>query len=223
MTPLRPAILGLVLLGAVPAAAQDVNMMQMQARSNAGREPMGDPVMTHDFAVCVARKHGGTRVLEMLPNTNDEIDFVWGTSRYGEVNCGPENRRPIVGARFMRGGAAEYMLQAGELDQDVFAMPTNAELEALNPDTRSAVIFIQIGECAARANPAAVEALLATDVGSPDERAAFAGVVPSLGACVPEGINFALPRLLARAYLAEGAYRRAVAGGANTPAPRTAQ
>ncbi len=223
MTPLRPAILGLVLLGAVPAAAQDVNMMQMQARSNAGREPMGDPVMTHDFAVCVARKHGGTRVLEMLPNTNDEIDFVWGTSRYGEVNCGPENRRPIVGARFMRGGAAEYLLKDGRTDQAIFPMPTNEQLAGLSPDTRAAVIFIQIGECAAEGNAAGVEALMATDVGSPDERAAFAGVVPSLDACVPEGIDFALPRLLARAYLAEGAYRRAVAGGANTPAPRTAQ
>jgi hypothetical protein len=186
-------------------------MMQMRARNEAGREPMGDPVVTHDFAVCVARKYDGAKVLEMLPNTNDEIDFVWLNSRYGEVNCGPENRRPIVGARFMRGGAAEYMLRDGDLDQDVFAMPTNPELEALSPDTRSAVIFIQIGECAARANPTGVEALLATDVGSAEERAAFASVVPSLGACVPAGIDFALPRLLARAYLAEGAYRNAVA------------
>ena len=151
----------------------------------------------------------------MLPNTNDEIDFVWGTSRYGEVNCGPQNRRPIVGARFMRGGAAEFLLEQsdGEFDQAVFAMPNNEQLQQLSPDTRAAVIFIQIGECAARANPSGVEALLATDVGSSEERGAFAGVVPSLGACVPAGIDFALPRLLARSYLAEGAYRKNVLDG----------
>jgi len=212
MRRLTGSLLCLAFLSAVPAQGQlqDLGVMQMRARNEAGREPMGDAVVTHDFAVCVARKYGGAEVLEKLPNTNAEIDFVWWTSRYGEVNCGPQNRRPVVGARFMRGGAAEYLLSGQDTEQAVFEMPANEKLQELSPDTRSAVIFIQIGECAARANPSGVETLLATKVGSPEERAAFAGVVPSLGACVPAGIDFALPQLLARSYLAEGAYRAAV-------------
>jgi hypothetical protein len=200
------------LLSAAPAAGQDLNAMQMQARNMAGREPQGDAVVTHDFAVCVARKQGGVRILEKLPNTNDEIDFVWGTSRYGEVNCGPQDRRPLVGARFMRGGAAEYLLERphGRLEQEIFDMPNNEELARLGPDTRSAIIFIQIGECAARANPDGVKALLETEVRSADEAAAFQSVVPAVGGCVPVGLDFGIPPLLLRAYLAEGAYRNAV-------------
>jgi hypothetical protein len=213
---MRLALLALLcVLSAAPATAQlqDYNASEMEARSNAGREPVGDPVVTHDFALCVARKYGGARVLEELPNTNDEIDFVFQNSRYGEINCGPQNHRPIVGARFMRGGAAEYLLQHsnGHFDQAVFDMPTNEELQRLSPETRSAVVFIQIGQCAAAANPAGVTQLLATAVGSPEEREAFSAVTPALGGCVPAGINFGIPRLLVRSYLAEGAYRNAIA------------
>lgn len=205
-----------VLALAVPAAAEDVGVMQMRARSNAGLEPLGDPVETHDFAVCVARKYEGAAILEELPNTNDEIDFVFGNSRYGAINCGPQNRSIVVGARFMRGGAAEYLLASPGRwpGQKVFKMPSNEDLQKLSAETRSAVIFIQIGECAARANPDGVKALLATGVGTPEERSAFAAVTPSIGGCVPAGINFGIPRLLARAYLAEGAYRNAVAAQA---------
>jgi hypothetical protein len=81
----------------------------------------------------------------------------------------------------------------------------------MSADTRSSLVFIAIGECAARANLPAVTALLATEVGTPEERAAFAAVVPALGGCVTEGVNFQMPPLQVRAYLAEGAYRNAIA------------
>ena len=206
-----PFLLALSMLGA-PAAAQDITAMQMQARTMAGREPLGDPVVAHDFAVCVARKQGGTGILEWLPHTNDESDSVFRTSRYGEVNCGPSNRRPVVGARFMRGAAAEYLLKNPDRQRgaDIFARPTNDELARLDPDTRSAIVFIEFGECAAKVDPAGVNALLETEVNSDAEAAAFSAVVPAFGGCVPEGLNFGIPPLLLRAYLAEGAYRNLI-------------
>jgi hypothetical protein len=184
-------------------------MMIMRARNEAGTEPQGDAAVTHDYATCVARKHGGVRILEKLPHTDDETDLVFGTSRYGEVNCGPRKR--VVGGRFMRGGAAEYLLETGTFEQEVFDMPNNEELARLGPDARSAIIFIQIGECAAKANPTAVTALLATEVKSEEEMAAFQPLIPAVGGCVPEGLDFGIPPLLLRAYLAEGAYRNTVA------------
>jgi hypothetical protein len=72
-------------------------------------------------------------------------------------------------------------------------------------------VFIAIGECAARANLPGVMALLATEVGTPEARAALVNLAPSIGGCVPAGVTFRLPPLLVRAYLAEGAYRNLVA------------
>ena len=77
--------------------------------------------------------------------------------------------------------------------------------------TRAEIVFIQIGQCAARLDAAGVTALLATPVGTPEERAAFRNIVPAIAGCVPQGISFQLPPLLMRAYLAEGAYRNVAA------------
>jgi hypothetical protein len=210
----RAALALMLALIAGPVVAQDVGAMQMQARTMAGKEPDGDPPQTHEFSICVARKHRATALLEMLPYTNDESDYVFGQTRYGEINCGPENRKLLVGARFIRGGAAEYLLERSDFDEDIFDMPNNAEFAKLGPDTRSAIVFIQIGECAAKANPAGVTALLAAGVRTPEEKAAFDAVMPAVGGCIPEGLDFRIGRLLLRSYLAEGAYRNAVAGRA---------
>jgi hypothetical protein len=213
---LRHLSIGAACLLAAPAMAQtgDYAAIGMQIHNNAGREPMGDPRQTHDAAYCLAMRDQNFEVLHQLPHSRRESDFVAGAFTHGNTRCEPPERRLLIAGRFLRGAMAEYLLKRGggpRTDVPVFAMPSAEALQALEPNIRAPLIFIQIGECAARANPAGVMALLATDVATPQERTAFAAVVPSIAGCVPAGVTFQLPPLLIRGYLAEGAYRNLVA------------
>jgi hypothetical protein len=206
-------LLGLMSLPGA-ATAQDVGALYMMEHDNAGREPLGDPVETHAFAMCIARQLGGIEILEKVPHSRSETNFIVSSSRYQDTGCHPRNRRLVVGGRFLRGAAAEYLLEqpsAERADQPIFRMPNTEEFQRLSEVSRASIVFIQIGECTARANPVGVAALLATDVSTPAERAAFAGVTQDLAGCVPAGVSLRLPPLLIRAYLAEGGYRNLVA------------
>ncbi|MEA3018308.1 MAG: hypothetical protein QOI38_3030 [Sphingomonadales bacterium] len=216
MKRLRAILLGAALTSA-PAAAQDGRVLAAQAHDQTGREPLVDPVRTHAYAICLADRHWGAHLLAELPHSRGESAILAGL-RYGATTCQPSNRALTVGSRFIRGGAAEFLLEHPQRRFRLrpFAMPTNAALQELDANVRASVIFIQIGECAARANPAGVVALLAAEVGSPEERAALANVVPAIGGCVPSGLSFQMPPLQIRAYLAEGAFRNAQADRART-------
>lgn len=186
-----------------PAAAQP--------RPDGPRPAAGSPEEAHAFAFCIADDWAGTLVLEMLPGTMRESEFVDSTTRLRGWSCRPANRVPVVGPPFMRGVAAEYLLETGatrpSISRRVFPMPSNEALERLGADTRAGIVLIQIGECAARADLPGVMALLATSVGSSQERAALRALVPAISGCVPQGISFQLAPMLVRGYLAEGAYR----------------
>jgi hypothetical protein len=214
VTRLFLAVLGaLVLVPAAAAQTGDVTAMAMQIHNNAGREPMGVPRETHAFATCIAQRNHNVGILEELPHSREESGFVAGAFTHGDDNCHPRTRRMLVGGRFLRGATAEYLLEHPAEDEPadhpVFAMPTNEALERLDPNVRAPVIFIVIGECAARANLPGVMALLATEVGSLEERASLGNIMPSIAGCVPNGVTFRLPPLLIRGYLAEGALRNA--------------
>lgn len=187
-----------------PAAAQD-------SRRHRPRPAAGSPAETHAFATCIADDYYGTYILEMLPGTQRERYFVEGATQWDGRSCRPANRLPVVDPPYMRGAAAEYLLETAaarrRLDQRVFPMPDNEALQGMSAATRAEIIFIQIGQCAARADLPGVMAVLAAPVGAPDERAALRNIVPAIAGCVPEGISFQLVPLLVRAYLAEGAYR----------------
>ncbi|MEA3040629.1 MAG: hypothetical protein QOC65_118 [Sphingomonadales bacterium] len=199
-------------LTSAPAAAQDGRVLTAQAHDQTGREPLEDPVRTHAYAICLADRHWGSYLLAELPHSRQESGILAGL-RYGATTCQPRNRVLTVGSRFIRGGAAEFLLEHPQrrFRQRPFAMPSNEALQGLSANVRSSVIFIQIGECAARANPSGVIALLATEVGSSEERAALANVVPAIGGCVPSGLSFQMPPLQIRVYLAEGVFRNGYA------------
>ena len=200
--------------GAAVAQRGDAMAMRMQIHTQAGREPVGDPLETHAYAICNAMRANGTDTLAELPHSIDESRSVGAAFVYGSPHCHRRERRLLVGGRFLRGGAAEYLLEqpsGRRRNVPVFAMPNTDELQRLDINMRAPIVFIAIGECVARADRQAVMALLATNVSSPEERAAFAAIAPSLAACVPAGVTFRMSPLLTRGYLAEGAYRLQVA------------
>ena len=219
MRPLRETLLIAVGLCAAPALAQsgDYGAISMQIHNGAGREPIGDARQTHEAAICLAFRNGTASILKELPHSRRESAIVAGTFTHGNPRCHPKESRLLIGGRFLRGAAAEFLLErpnGPQTDAPVFKMPDPEALQRLDPNVRAPIVFIQIGECAARANPAGVTALLAADAGSPEERAAFSALVPSIGACVPGGVDLRMPKLLLRGYLAEGAYRAAATAAA---------
>ncbi|HEX8654189.1 MAG TPA: hypothetical protein VF693_03070 [Allosphingosinicella sp.] len=202
MKPPGIVALAAALLFTTPAAAQ----------RGEGTPSAGSPAEIHALATCIADDYYGVEVLEILPQTEREFSQVRFRSTWDGRGCRPANRMVIVGPPYMRGAAAEYLLESrSRRTQRVFSMPGNEEMQRLGTDTRAAILLIQVGECAARANLPGVMALLGTAVESPEERAAVRALVPAIAGCVPQGVSFQLPPLLARAYLAEGAYRNSVA------------
>jgi hypothetical protein len=209
-------------LSFAPATAQtgDYAAIGMQIHNGAGREPIGDPKQTHASAMCLAFRDGTASILAQLPHSRRESAIVAGTFTHGNPRCYPKDGKLLIGGRFLRGAAAEYLLEHQKgppTGVPLFKMPDPDALQGMDPNIRAPIVFIQIGECTARANPNAVTALLATEVGSPEERSAFSALVPAMGGCVPGGVSFRLPPLLVRGYLAEGAYRVAAAAVVGDP------
>src|SRR3546814_17444790 len=92
----------------------------------------------------------------------------------------------------------------------IYDAPSNDGLDRLSPETRSAVIFNEVGACVVTATPGETAALFQTERGSEEEKAAFAALTPPLAGCHPHKIalrirTFALPR-----HIAETAYTPAV-------------
>ncbi len=75
-----------------------------------------------------------------------------------------------------------------------------------------------IGDCAARADAVAVHTLILTTIGSEQERAAVAAVMPALANCVPEDRQIRFSRTMLRGILSEALYKLRTA--ASGPAPR---
>jgi hypothetical protein len=94
---------------------------------------------------------------------------------------------------------------------DLAAIPTlriAAEFDGAPDDIPQAIIETRIvGDCAARADPADVHALLMTKVTSAGESALLDKVVPQLGACLPAGRKLAFSRHMLRGMLAEALYK----------------
>ena len=84
------------------------------------------------------------------------------------------------------------------------------------------VAIAQFGECVARANPAAVPALLESELGSDAEMTAIKAFGPQMPACLRKGVKLELDRSTLRNSLAVGYYRLAMAarGGAGREAAR---
>jgi len=121
----------------------------------------------------------------------------------------------------MRGMFAEYLYEfdfnasgTAKLKHKpagIYLDQTNEQLAKLDPEVRRAVVLNDVGQCVATANPSGVAELLSADVATSDEAAAFQALVSAIAGCVPRGLDLRMHKMFLRGFLAEGAYRAAVA------------
>ena len=78
-------------------------------------------------------------------------------------------------------------------------------------ENQLATYLSRFGECVVRVDPAASKALLMTDRGSADERAAFGGLSTALGTCLAEGKTLNFNKASLRGSIAVNYYRLAAA------------
>ena len=200
-----------------PAAAQDSDTLMM-GNINGDVSPVrpADIRFMHEFASCAVG--GKTDILRRLPASRQSDQSLFNAA-YWSTSCVEQSDKLRFSVRYFRGIVAEQLL---ERDFDlsswrprrepsrVYDTPTIDQLSDLSAETRSSVIRNEIGLCAARAAPAAVAALFATEPSSAAENAAFGAVVPALSGCIPAGVEMNMSPFEIRGFLAEGAYRFAV-------------
>lgn len=131
-------------------------------------------------------------------------------------------------ASLLRGGIYEALYRT-DFKQAADGVPARVRLQyaprpvgELNPNERQYVALRQFADCATRANPDGVRAVLLSRVASHQEREAFTRINPSLGGCVTQGVKLTFSYPTLRGLLAETLYRLSkaepqpveVAGGA---------
>ena len=72
---------------------------------------------------------------------------------------------------------------------------------------RAANLLSRYGECVARLDPARTRALLMSEVETPQEAAAFAGLKETFGTCIPEGVTLTFSKVTLRGTIAVNYYR----------------
>jgi hypothetical protein len=83
-----------------------------------------------------------------------------------------------------------------------------AEFDGPDSAIPAEIVFARIvGDCVARADPAAAHRLVTTRVASADEKEALGAVVPRLAGCVAAGRQAAFSRSMLRGLLAEALYK----------------
>jgi hypothetical protein len=93
-----------------------------------------------------------------------------------------------------------------------------AEFEGNGAEIPATVVFERVvGDCVARADPAATHRLVTAPITSKDEKRALEQVVPTLAACVPEGQRAAFSHSVLRGVLAEALYKLRKAVAATRP------
>lgn len=86
---------------------------------------------------------------------------------------------------------------------------------------RSWLALNEFADCVVRATPGAVRALIASEVTSAAEAAAFRQVQPALGGCLTSGVELSFSRPVLRGLIAESLYRLTAAASAPAGAPRS--
>lgn len=151
--------------------------------------------------------------------------------------CAPMNRGMRFSSDVLRASLANHLIAAdlgpGDLARVATAPPlVHAEPEPLRTvDSRGRplpaariqrqkdaiqrkltwLLIDRLGECVARANPAAVPPLVSSPVASASELAALKAFGPQLPACVPSNVKLELDRSSLRGAIAVGYYRLAMA------------
>lgn len=115
-------------------------------------------------------------------------------------------------SRLMRGGAYQALYRA---DYGV-AVPANLATRATvrPPAGQGAAAeqygaLLNVGDCVARVNAIATHDLLLSDPAAAAEATAISKLMPSLSACMPQGVTLRFSKPVLRGVLAEAAYRLA--------------
>jgi hypothetical protein len=214
-------VLGIACSGSVSAQIDTDTAQLNNIQANVIPNGPSDVEFVRKFALCAGGERGADKLLRLLPASqqSDRALFILADLH---PTCAPGKDRLTFSVRNYRGVLAEYLLKsdfdlatwtARGKPAKIFTAPSNEQLGRLSPDSRSAVVMTEIGTCVTAAEPAGVAALFAAEPGTPAENEAFSTVVPALGGCIPPGVEMKISKFQLRGYLAEGAYRYAVAKG----------
>lgn len=199
----RLSRLALALTVVLAAAGQLPGVVASQARAQSEDEVMAVPAM-HLYAACVVRdsQPGAEKLLQMDVGTPDYQDTLRAYAR-SHPRCVPGRKLKFGGLAFA-GAVAETLILERYSGRDIAALIAQAAPEAYLPPHGPAEA---IGMCVARAQPALVKAVLATDPGSPQEITALDQTGPALAGCIRKGQTMTLNKQAARAMYALGAWR----------------
>ncbi len=177
----------------------------------------------HKFALCAAtRNNVADKVMATLPQTRAEEAAVRRLIDPAP-DCEIGGTSLVFAQRYMRGGVAEHLLKrdfhglqgpARRRTAAVFPIPEGDDVGTLSDGTKGSIGMIIFGQCVSQSDSAGVAAVLETRSGGPIERAAFAKLDKAMRGCAPNPVILNIARLQMRGYLAEGAYRNAVASQA---------
>jgi hypothetical protein len=175
------------------------------------------------FSRCAVMRNraGVRRFLQLIPGSNN-----WSNagSRVATRDCrlDPNLRfQPTIyrGALYEALYKAEY---ASRPLPDIAAAPAvnyaDARPSSLNAPQQAWLALQSFGDCVVRAAPAAARTLVMTDVTTPPEGQAFGALMPSLGPCLPGGMELRFSRPVLRGLVSESLYRLTAASLRARPA-----
>jgi hypothetical protein len=113
-------------------------------------------------------------------------------------------RSALYSALYRRDFGAGVPPDLGSVPPLLFSSEFDGPVGDIPPATR---VMRALGDCAARADPGAVHALLVTEIGSRQERPAIAAVLPAVQHCLPEDRELRFGRGMLRGILAEALYK----------------
>jgi hypothetical protein len=180
----------------------------------------------NDFAHCIASRQPrkAAAVLSFAYGSRGEQEAAYDIGKKEYECLGPfsGNLQMSLDGPSLAAGMAEFFIAHPGKIEDVRRRDPQS---FVRPDPLSWAD--DIGECAVAQNPAAVEALIKSEVASKAEDAAMDALAPQVGACVAEGQKLELDRAGLRQLLAVSLYRHiampAPAAAPTAPTPATTQ
>jgi hypothetical protein len=164
-----------------------------------------------NYALCAARQAPGDSVETLLAMDPDSPDHDETLRRFarGYGRCMTAGTSLEFGGLPFSGDLAEAVIAGRYRDRSL------ADAAAAVPPLGAANVVQAIGRCVARAKPAAVTELLATEPGTEEELAALQQTGETLPGCIPGGLTLTLNKPAVRAIYALGAYSLLAAADAH--------
>jgi hypothetical protein len=209
----------LLTMRAGTAVAQDTgHALKRYDRAQIGEVPTAAPLhaqrVLYDYGWCLAKfgRKPAERFVATVPFSPAAADSAKRLAKNecladGTMSFNPEALRgPIYQALYrLRFGPKPV----GGLD----SAPAILQESGANAPV---IILRAFADCVVRRDASSARALIMSDIGKPEETAAFTALVPSMGACVAKDSTVELKRPLLRGLFAESLYKLSVARSAQT-------